>query len=570
MNEPREEQCRTTSTDSISRIGSEFPDNDSITHSTEGNSIIYSGTIFPIRQADRVGAVSEIIGDDISGNKGSASGVAQSTTTTVVDQQISTPPQITQAGETEGHTEMYSGLAPLVEQKEIGPRGPSGEHTSKEDGGDNGCVSDWLGGCLARQNSERLMGVPLEHGTYQCVRVEGSLHGLETTDCFSVRQACSGKNRQHVSSLSYQSSGRHQIIAFPPGVQEASVLGPSKTRLNQGNLHTGSSEPGCQSPLSNRASPRGMALASRGGRSDMGQVWESSYRSVCIRRDNSLQDVVCDEQPRWTFGSGCTVSRVAGRIVICFSPLAINSSCAQACGTGALQGRIDCTKMANETLVSASFTSSTRPSLAVTNQSRPSHSGGGSDLAPESSHVTTLGLASAQSISHKLEEAVAKTINNAKAPSTWENYSSRWRVFSKWCQDRNIDPAGCGLEFILCFLQSLLDSGRKVNTVRVYVAAISHFHNVVEGLSTGKHALVSQFLKGARRLHPERKLRSPSWDLPLVLQSLTEAPFEPLAQADLRSLSWKTVFLLAISSAKRVSELHALSVSDDCLRWKTD
>ncbi len=280
--------------------------------------------------------------------------------------------------------------------------------------------------------------------------------------------------------------------------------------------------------------------------------------------------MVCDEQPRWTFGSGCTVSRVAGRIVICFSPPAINSSCAQACGTGALQGRIDCTEVANETLVSASFTSSTRPSLAVTNQSRPSHSGGGSDLAPESSHVTTLGLASAQSISHELEEAVAKTINNAKAPSTWENYSSRWRVFSKWCQDRNIDPAGCGLEFILCFLQSLLDSGRKVNTVRVYAAAISHFLNVVEGLSIGKHALVSQFLKGARRLHPERKLRSPSWDLPLVLQSLTEAPFEPLAQADLRSLSWKTVFLLAISSARRVGELHALSVSDDCLRWKTD
>ncbi len=92
----------------------------------------------------------------------------------------------------------------------------------------------------------------------------------------------------------------------------------------------------------------------------------------------------------------------------------------------------------------------------------------------------------------------------------------------------------------------------------------------MEGLSIGKHALVSQFLKGVQRLHPERKLRSLSWDLPLVLQSLTEAPFELLAQADLRSLSWKTVFLLAISSAKRVSELHALSVSDDCLRWKTD
>ncbi|KAI2659616.1 enzymatic polyprotein [Labeo rohita] len=197
------------------------------------------------------------------------------------------------------------------------------------------------------------------------------------------------------------------------------------------------------------------------------------------------------------FGSGCTpTSRMAGRVVIRFSAPAIDSSCAQACGNGASKDSIDCTEMANETLIPTSFTSSTRPSLAITNQSRTSYPGGGSDLAPKSSHPT-LDLASAQSVSHELEEAVAKTINNAKAPSTWENYSNRWRVFSKWCQDRNLNPADCGLESILCFLQSLLDSGRKVNTVKVYVAAISHVHNTVEGLSIGKHTLVSQFLKGA-------------------------------------------------------------------------
>ncbi|KAI2657387.1 Opioid growth factor receptor [Labeo rohita] len=44
-------------------------------------------------------------------------------------------------------------------------------------------------------------------------------------------------------------------------------------------------------------------------------------------------------------------------------------------------------------------------------------------------------------------------------------------------------------------LKSLLDSERKVNTVKVYVAAISHFHNTVEGLSVGKHTLVPQILK---------------------------------------------------------------------------
>ena len=82
--------------------------------------------------------------------------------------------------------------------------------------------------------------------------------------------------------------------------------------------------------------------------------------------------------------------------------------------------------------------------------------------------------------------------------------------------------------------------------------------------------MVSQFLKGANRLRPGRCLRAPSWDLPLVLRSLTTAPYEPLGQTDLKFLTQKTVFLLALCSTKRVSELHALSVSTECMRWKPE
>ena len=48
------------------------------------------------------------------------------------------------------------------------------------------------------------------------------------------------------------------------------------------------------------------------------------------------------------------------------------------------------------------------------------------------------------------------------------------------------------------------------------------------------------------------------------------APYELLEKSDLKLLAQKTAFLLAICSAKRVSELHALSVSDECLRWKPE
>ena len=54
------------------------------------------------------------------------------------------------------------------------------------------------------------------------------------------------------------------------------------------------------------------------------------------------------------------------------------------------------------------------------------------------------------------------------------------------------------------------------------------------------------------------ELRPSAWDVSLVLQSLTGAPYEPLRTCDERFLCQKTLFLLALASAKRIGELHAL------------
>ena len=48
-----------------------------------------------------------------------------------------------------------------------------------------------------------------------------------------------------------------------------------------------------------------------------------------------------------------------------------------------------------------------------------------------------------------------------------------------------------------------------------------------------------------------------TWNLSLVLHQLTEAPFEPMRKASLKHLTLKTVFLLALGSGKRRSDIHA-------------
>ena len=108
------------------------------------------------------------------------------------------------------------------------------------------------------------------------------------------------------------------------------------------------------------------------------------------------------------------------------------------------------------------------------------------------------------------------------------------------------------------FRHLVRDKGLSVPAVRGYRASLnSVFALKGRDLAASREVsmLFHSFSKAAR---PER-LRPPNWDVSLVLQSLTRAPYEPLRSADERFLTQKMLFLIALASAKRIGELHALS-----------
>ena len=47
----------------------------------------------------------------------------------------------------------------------------------------------------------------------------------------------------------------------------------------------------------------------------------------------------------------------------------------------------------------------------------------------------------------------------------------------------------------------------------------------------------------------------PEWELPLVLDLLKRPPFEPLSLAPLKYLTWKSLFLVAITTFRRASDI---------------
>ena len=171
-----------------------------------------------------------------------------------------------------------------------------------------------------------------------------------------------------------------------------------------------------------------------------------------------------------------------------------------------------------------------------------------------------------------LPPGVVATIQSARAASTRMAYDHRWSAFEVWCEAQ-VPPVvafQAPLRCVLTFLQEKLDQKLSFSTVKGYLAAISACHEGFDGKTVGKHRLVKGFMDGASRVAPPVKNLFPSWDLSLVLDALCRAPFEPLESVSLKVLSLKTVLLLALATAKRVSDIQALSVSPELLRFTDD
>ena len=103
-----------------------------------------------------------------------------------------------------------------------------------------------------------------------------------------------------------------------------------------------------------------------------------------------------------------------------------------------------------------------------------------------------------------------------------------------------------------------LDKGLSISAVKGYSSALNSVL-ALKGRDLASSREIAMLLRNFSRSVDPVELRPPAWDVSLVLQSLIGAPYEPLRTCEERFLPQKTLFLLALASAKRIGELHALS-----------
>ena len=169
--------------------------------------------------------------------------------------------------------------------------------------------------------------------------------------------------------------------------------------------------------------------------------------------------------------------------------------------------------------------------------------------------------------------AVTEQSSLARRPSSRALYQHRWSVYRSWCHDQGHSVSRPTLAKIADFLYWLrFTKGLSVSSLRGYRSALSavfRFH--LPSLSSDP--VLRDLLRSFRLSSAERVMRPPAWDLSKVLQYLVTSAFEHLSHASFRALTLKTLFLLALATAKRVGELQALSSlvtfvgADACLSY---
>ena len=152
---------------------------------------------------------------------------------------------------------------------------------------------------------------------------------------------------------------------------------------------------------------------------------------------------------------------------------------------------------------------------------------------------------------------VAERITAPQRSSTRTTYKSKWALFEKWCRENSVDFSTPTVKQISDFFMYLYqDLNRCPSTIDGYRTAI------VDTLGpTGHHiahnADLHRLLSSFHRDCPKSSRNLPKWNLSVVLNELTKAPLEPMKDTDLKHLTLKIAFLLALASGKRRSEIHA-------------
>ena len=165
-------------------------------------------------------------------------------------------------------------------------------------------------------------------------------------------------------------------------------------------------------------------------------------------------------------------------------------------------------------------------------------------------------------------DEVSRLTAAPRRPSTNRMYDDQWLRFARWAAGQGFDPLDPTAAQIASFLFTLFDThGLSPQTVKGYRTCLGSVLNRTGKAKVVLHKTISDMIASMELQRPRVTPVLPQWDLGIVLEALSK-PYELLREASFKHLTLKTVFLLAMASAGRHSELQALRFDQNYIQFK--
>jgi hypothetical protein len=155
--------------------------------------------------------------------------------------------------------------------------------------------------------------------------------------------------------------------------------------------------------------------------------------------------------------------------------------------------------------------------------------------------------------------------------STLKVYEAKWKVLEEWCRNKKVDALAMSPGTLADFFIYLFDVKKLAPiTIKGYRAAISRVYRMCELQDPGQNKDLTMLINNFCLERPRNVHLFPKWSLEVVLDFLAGDTFEPLDTIEMEPLTKKTLFLVTLALAGRISEIHALSARPECLRINQD
>ena len=418
-----------------------------------------------------------------------------------------------------------------------------------------------LGRTLRGIHSKRRLVRNRKSPPHQLLGTQGSSSGSQEFREAVQGTDCPHSNRQHDCSVLHQQRGRYEIRVSLCPTLAASSLVSSQEDNSAGQAHSGSLE--CHSRQAIPAQPGypdRVVPVSTGVQSLVLQLGPAADRSFCHPIQSQASQVCLSSSGFDSLGGGCSQSTMEqpGRVRLS-SSLPSQSGHVQTGQSGLSQNDLNRSGLAQHALVLGSDQSIKSNSLQSSLGEEPVNSTvqRPSPQELESSESACLAPRALSIRRQGLSEEVAARIEAPQRSSTRAVYKSKWAIFVKWCDSNQVDFRAPSLKQVADFLLYLFNERQlQPSTIEGYRTAIADMVGN-DPVHFGKDESLTRLLDSFHRDKPKGRRGIPTWNLSLVLHQLTKAPFEPMRKASLKHLTFKTVFLLALGSGKRRSEIHA-------------